>query len=360
MHLVRLEIKNLRCVAQCTLHPSSRLNVIWGPNASGKTTLLESIYFLGRARSFRTRQATQLIRNGEQDLNLFAQLCGPEGRLIPLGIARRQDDMAIRVAGRTLKQTSELATYLPVLLMNKDSHQVLERGAEQRRRLLDWGVFHTDPHFIATWQRYQRTLKQRNEALRQGEMWASVSAWDRELSDAARQIHQHRESYLSRLRPLFEGRTQTLLQPHRFALEYHPGWAVDRDLTDVLRRSFERDRALGYTYNGPHRADLQLTVDGVAAVQRLSSGEQKLLLCALRLAQLALMRDCTGEPSVILVDDLPAELDERNRKRLLEELLRLDGQVFVTTTDLDLLDIDTAYVRKTFYVEQGTVNEYPI
>jgi DNA replication and repair protein RecF len=360
MQLAQLEIKNLRCVVQCRLHLSSRLNVIWGPNASGKTTLLESIYFLGRARSFRTRQAAQLIRNGERDLSIFAQLRSPEGRLIPLGVARSQDELEIRLAGRALKQSSELASCLPLLLINKDSHQVLERGADQRRRLLDWGAFHTDPHFIMSWQRYQRALKQRNEALRQGEGRASVSAWDRELAEAAEQIHQHRAVYISRLHPVFQERMQILLEHDRFALEYCPGWPTDKDLAEVLRHSFERDRLLGYTQAGPHRADLGLTVGGVPAVQRLSSGEQKLLLCALRLAQLALKFECTGEPSVILVDDLPAELDVVNRKRLLEELLCLEGQVFVTTTDIGLLDVDPAYPCKMFHVEQGTVNEYTI
>lgn len=357
MHLSRLDVRNLRCISECVLEPSAQLNVIWGANASGKTSLLEAVHVLGSARSFRTSNTAQLIRRSTGEFSVFAQLRGAEGGILPLGIARGDRATSVRIGGRSVKQTSELAAYLPLLLINQDSHQILSDGPQQRRRLLDWGVFHGEPRFLPVWQHYQRALKQRNEALRQGERWASVTSWDHELERCAEQIHRHRSDYVARLLPVLRSQAAVLLRRDSVNAEYLPGWPAEEVFADVLTRSRERDRALGYTSTGPHRADLSLKVDGLAAEQSVSNGEQKLLLCGLRLAQIALLREIADKQTIILIDDLPAELDAENRKRLLQALLALGGQVFVTTTELGLLDIDQPYPTKLFHIENGAVTE---
>jgi DNA replication and repair protein RecF len=357
MHLSRLDVRNLRCISECVLDPSAQLNVIWGANASGKTSLLEAVHVLGSARSFRTSNTAQLIRRGTGEFSVFAQLRGAEGGMLPLGIAREPRATSVRIGGRCVKQTSELAAHLPLLLINQDSHQILSDGPQQRRRLLDWGVFHGEPRFLLVWQHYQRALKQRNETLRQGERWAHVTSWDREIERCAEQIHEYRSHYMERLQLELRAQAAALLRCDSVDIEYHPGWPAEEVFAEVLARSRERDRALGYTSLGPHRADLALKVDGLDAEQSISNGEQKLLLCGLRLAQIALLRELTDKQTIILIDDLPAELDAENRKRLLQALLALGGQVFVTTTELSLLDVDLPYPTKLFHLENGAVTE---
>ncbi len=346
MPLSYLEARNVRCLAHIALRPSPRVNVLLGENASGKTSLLEALYLLGRGRSFRKGGLAQLIRRGERHLTVFGRL-GEEG--IPLGVRKGPEGTEIRLAGRPLACTSELAHHLPLRFINTDSHQLLERGAKHRRRLLDWGVFHGEPGFLPAWQRYSRAMRQRNEALRRE---GPLGPWDEVLEREAALIHGYRDRYVERLHPHFLRYAQALLDTGDVSLGYRPGWPVEEGLRASLERVAERDRAWGYTTLGPHRADLQVIWGGRQAQYWASSGQHKLLVCALSLAQVALLGEA-GRRCVVLVDDLAAELDRAHRRRFLKALEGLGGQVFLTGTDRGLLEAE----GKWFRVTQGQVKE---
>lgn len=165
MPLTRLTIQDLRCIgaAELELHP--RLNLFVGPNGSGKTSLLEAVYCLGRGRSFRTRRLATLIRKGSECLRVVGE-ARQTTDLVTLGLEARAGETRLRARGAAAASAATLAEYHRPQVIDPDIHKLLEEGPGRRRRYLDWGVFHVEPRFLETWQRYHRALKQRNAALR--------------------------------------------------------------------------------------------------------------------------------------------------------------------------------------------------
>ena len=164
MSLRRLEVRDFRCIAATDLEFDGRCNLISGANASGKTSLLEAIFFLGRGRSFRTARNETLIRKGADELLLTGRF-EAGGSVRPVGVRYSREGFEARAAGNRIGSLAELATILPVQAIDPEVHRLVEEGPQERRRYLDWGVFHVEPRFVEQWRRYQRALKQRNAAL---------------------------------------------------------------------------------------------------------------------------------------------------------------------------------------------------
>src|SRR5512145_3033326 len=187
MSLRHLDVRDFRCIASAELDFDDRCNLISGPNASGKTSLLEAIFFLGRGRSFRTPRTETLIRKGAEELLVAGKLAAG-GRAPPLGVRYSRDGFEARAGGARIGSLAELAVTMPVQAIDPEVHRLVEEGPQERRRYLDWGVFHVEPRFVEQWRRYQRALKQRNAALRSDQPEAVVRAWDPELIDSGQII----------------------------------------------------------------------------------------------------------------------------------------------------------------------------
>src|SRR5580692_1821733 len=194
MTLQRIQVSDFRCLHSAELEFDPKFTLISGPNASGKTSVLESIYVLGRGRSFRTRRLDNLIRLGANRFVIFGE-AGAERRT-GLGIEGSALGMRAKMGGDRVASLAELAAVLPVQIIDPEVHRLIEEGPSRRRRFLDWGVFHVEHNFVSRWQQYQQVLKQRNAALRQRQPAAVVSAWDGELVRLGSAIDHSRRSYV--------------------------------------------------------------------------------------------------------------------------------------------------------------------
>src|SRR5512138_1994128 len=274
MSLRRLEVRDFRCIESAELEFDARCNLISGQNASGKTSLLEAIFFLGRGRSFRTPRNETLIRAGSREL-LLAGRFEAAGGLRPVGVRYGTDGFEARAGGSRIGSLAELATILPVQAIDPEVHRLVEEGPQERRRFLDWGVFHVEPRFVEHWRRYQRALKQRNAALRAGSPDEVVRAWDPELVEAGIALAESRRGYFESLRLAVAAAGERLLGAP-VELSLHDGWLAGTSLDDALSSAWPRDRERGTTHAGPHRADLTIRLGGDAARHRVSRGQQKL------------------------------------------------------------------------------------
>lgn len=364
MPVERLSIQQLRNLSAVDINLSPDINLFFGENGSGKTSLLESLHILGMGRSFRSHKHKSLINQNSSEFTLFSNLLvGNES--IPLGISRNQSgDSSIRARGENLNSVADLAGYLPLQLINADSFLLLEGGPSERRQFLDWLVFHVEPGFFPLWKRLQTCLKHRNSLLRHDRMDAQeLAVWDRELIQLTEKIDEYRESAFQQFIQAFQSLIKEFIQLDNLSLTYYSGWNKDKTYQEVLASSLDRDLAFGQTHYGSHRADLRLQLNGLAAADLLSRGQQKLLVCAMKLAQGLVFQTLTGRKAIYLVDDLPAELDDKHRQRLAFWLDKLETQVFITgveETDLICLwDIQSKKQVKVFHVEQGRVVEKP-
>jgi DNA replication and repair protein RecF len=357
MQLSQVDIQRVRNLKTVTLLPAEGLNLIFGSNASGKTSLLEAIYLLSHGRSFRTTNIRSVIQHHADNLQVFGKVKQEKSpSLINLGIERGMTYTQIRINQTTVNQASRLATYLPVQIINPEAHRLLEQGPNQRRKYLDWGLFHVEPIFHETWQTYNRILKQRNAALRARQPVKNVTLWDQPLTEAAESLTSMRQEYLADLEPYINNFSKRLIQTVP-EIQYRQGWPQDIGLSEALQRSFEQDFQQGNTRNGPHRADLRIMLNGIPVQDQFSRGQQKLLVCAMRLAQINHLKDRIDHYSVVLVDDLAAELDLIHRKRLLDLLVETRAQLFITVTDAALIDTEAWVSRKMFHVEHGQIVE---
>ncbi len=361
MYLARLDIHSLRNIEQARLELAEGVSLITGDNGSGKTSLLEAVWLLGTGRSFRSNRIAPVIRYGAESATVYGEVVLLDGSRTSLGITReRAGGVQIKVAGEAVRATSALAEVLPLQLINQDSVELVTGPPGGRRRFLDWGMFHVERGFFGVWKSFRRGLEQRNALIRSNSPLAAdeLDAWEKRLSEDADLLDRYRRSAVEALVPRVASALAELGGSDIIGLRYASGW--DRHLGplgSVLAAQRESDRVQGFTRTGPHRAELRLTVGGRPAAHALSRGQQKILACALLVAQGRWLAEATSKQGLVLVDDLPAELDREHRERLGRALAGLPAQVLVTAVQQDLVmaGLDSAAPLRTFHVEQGRI-----
>lgn len=356
--LLQLNIHNIRNLQHVGLEPGPHFNVFCGDNGSGKTSLLEAIYYLGFGRSFRTRLHNRVINHQEQSCTVHAQI-QHETTQLSVGVQKsRSGESQIKLSGEQVTLNT-IADLLPLQLIYPDGHKLLNAGPQNRREFLDWGVFHVEHSFFQLWQRAQRALKQRNQVLKQTNVrYADVSVWDQELITVSPLIHEARKRFLEDLIPIISEMLDTMQLKFNLDINYFAGWDDQKELADIYKTVFPRDQQLGYTQYGPHKANISLKSSNKPAHDVLSQGQQKMVIYALKLSQSKLLHKIRNKPSIYLIDELPAELDQYKRKRLTALMADLSSQVFITGIEPESLQTFTETPgAKLFHVEHGQIKE---
>jgi DNA replication and repair protein RecF len=329
--LRRVQVTDFRCLQSAELDLDPRFTLISGPNASGKTSLLEAIYVLGRGRSFRTRRLEHLIRHDTERFVVFGEV-EATGRHIPVGVEGSPSGIRAQIAGTRAPSLADLAVVLPVQIIDPEIHRLIEEGPNRRRRFLDWGVFQLFhvKQFVTHWQRYHQVLRQRNAALRSGQPLTVVGAWDGDLIRYGGLVTEARSEYVALLAEQAQVLVHSLLGME-LELNYRPGWGKGQSFTESLAHSRNHDLASGVTQVGPHRADLSIRLNGMPVKDRISRGQQKLLAAALLMAQLKLFPEEGSVQPSLLLDDPAAELDDDRLTGLIREVSAHSVQLVVTT-----------------------------
>lgn len=329
MSLSRLQVTDFRCLQSAELQPDAHFTLISGPNASGKTSLLEAIYVLGRGRSFRTRRLEHLIRQGVESFVAFGEV-ETSTRRVPMGVEGSRNGIRAQIDGDKPSSLAELALFLPVQIIDPEVHHLIDEGPSRRRRFLDWGVFHVEQSFVGHWQRYQLVLKQRNAALKARQPRGVVSVWDSDLVRSGELLGAARSRYVSLLSPSADAIGRSLLGME-LSLSYRSGWLKGQSMADALQQSWSHDLETGATQVGPHRAELGIRLDGMPVKDRISRGQQKLLAAALLIAQLKLFPEASPVLPTLLLDDPAAELDDERLANLIREVSSQSVQLIITT-----------------------------
>jgi DNA replication and repair protein RecF len=363
MPITLLRLANFRNIAYAELKPlANGLNVIEGKNGSGKTSLLEAIFYLSMGKSFRSTQAKRLIRHGHAKLTLFAQLKAAHDAIVSLGLERTmQSELALRIGEKPAQSISELAEFLPIRLFDLHSHSLLEGSPSFRRHYLNWGLFYQEPTFLNLWRVFNQVLKQRNQALRLRQSYTETDSWSQSLIVHSERLQQLHKAYIEQLLPILSPMVAELLPGKTFNIHYLSGWPDKQDYSSVLAQHLTDDYQHGYTQYGLHRFDLEILIDDIPAKHVLSRGQQKLLICAMIMAQGELLTTTSPRGLVYLLDDLPAELDVQNRQKLIAVLTKQKNiQIFITAIARELVldkDQPLGIPVKVFHVEHGQFDE---
>ena len=357
MSLAELRLADVRCLRSAELVLDPRLNLISGDNGSGKTSLLEAVYLLGRGRSFRTRHSEQLIRHSAARLWVHGKTRGCAAAIgehavgsHTVGIEVARDGRPqIRVDREAVVSRVQLSELLPMQIIDPGIHRLVEQGPTQRRRWLDWGVFHVEPGFVDRWQGYARALKQRNAALQTG---ADETLWEIEMVRLGEWLTAARARLIEALQPHWAAVLRSLGAIDA-SLGFLQGWSRELSLGDSLAAQRVRDRERGVSSVGPHRFEVTLRSEGHAVRDVVSRGQQKLLGMAMAITMVRYLAQAAGRTPALLLDDPAAELDAERTAALLRTVQSLDAQLIVTA--LRPQDTLLGVPDAVFHVEQGGV-----
>jgi DNA replication and repair protein RecF len=359
MSLTKLKLTNFRNIKNADLVLSPECNIFYGQNGSGKTSLLESIYYLGHGRSFRTHITQHVVNDSSDNFSIFGEISRSGSIATPIGIERHLDlaHNKTRVAGENLKSMAELATILPIQLINQNSFALLNDGPKFRRRFLDWGLFHVEQSFLPIWKRLNRAVQQRNSALKLGAAADEMRLWNCELAEASVSIDNLRKDYLAKLVEITTDLSSEILGEFNITINYHPGWNFEKNLFELLNRNENRDKVLGYSQYGAHRADLLLKINKTPIDDVLSRGQQKIFFFVLQVAQGLLLTQETNKNCIYLIDDLPSELDEHKCAALMNLIKKIrNSQMFITCLESNILLFEQLTSScKMFHVEHGAI-----
>jgi DNA replication and repair protein RecF len=357
--LSRLSITNLRNIVSTDVEFSSRLNLIVGDNGSGKTSLLEAVYYLATTRSFRNAQISPLITYNEKEAIVFGIMSDVGGAQTRIGVSRSLDGKReIRVNGETVPRASDLARLLPVLVLGPQTVDLLLGSPQVRRSFLNWGVFHVKPEFSVDWDVANRCLKHRNKLLKGRYQEEELTVWTDRLVESAEKIDRNRSEYFTVFRELYLQEISELAEfGNRVDVEYVRGWDTKCGLETVYLDSIQVDKKRGFTQHGFQKADIKLSINGRSAAEVCSRGELKMLAWAMVLTQGKLKSKVNDHRVLYLVDDLVSELDFEHRKILCKNLFEMNGQVMATGIDKKELEASwNGQLAKVFHVKQGVLS----
>ncbi|OHU84739.1 MULTISPECIES: DNA replication/repair protein RecF [Pseudoalteromonas] len=359
MSLTHLSLGDFRNIEALSFEPSPDINIIYGANGSGKTSLLEAIYFLSHGKSFRTNKHKILIRH-EQSRCIVHAKKQIHNLSIPVGISKdNAGETKLKIQGQSSRKMSELAQLIPVQVITPESYELFFGGPKERRKFLDLGVFHVEHAFFNAWRNFNKILKQRNALLksRPSNYAEQIKYWDKEYVRLAEEINIHRKTYISRFEALFFDKIVCQIPIFSgLELRYDAGW---KDcLASQLEQQFERDVKLGYTSKGPHKADFSFYSEGYGVENILSRGQLKLLLYALKVAQNSLIESETDKQSILLIDDLPSELGEETMQSVSALLALCQSQLFITAITAESISAVVEPMQRScsmFHVKHGSL-----
>ena len=354
--LTRLRVRGFRNLAPLQLSPGPRFNVLHGDNGQGKSNLLEAIDYLGSLRSFRSAAAADLIHKGEAEAELSAELHGesvPHQLRVTLS---RSEARRVSLDGKRPRSRASYLTTVQTVLFHPGDLQLVSGSPELRRTFVDRMLEHFDATYGSSLEAYERALRSRNRLLRaEHPERSAVRAFDELLASAGAVIGKTRARLLGELGPsVRQAFAQVSGGQHVLELRYEPRVAPELDaLRAALEQSLDKDLLRGFTAEGPHADEIAITLDGHLARRFGSQGQQRAIVLALKVAELSELTRRVGRVPILLLDDVSSELDPSRNRRLFELLAGLGGQVFLTTTQADLILLDGE--RVDYAVEAGTL-----
>jgi DNA replication and repair protein RecF len=333
-----LRLQHFRSYTDASFELNPGVNIIIGPNASGKTNLLEAVLVLARGSSYRVADS-ELVQFDKPWARLDSHSEDSSQRTIKI-VTEPALTKTYDIDNKTYKRLT-LAHSLPVVLFEPNQLSLLNGGPERRRDYLDELIEQTTPGYGTLRRQYRRTLAQRNALLKQPHppTKAQLFPWDVRLSQLAGQIVRARaglvETINKHLGKLYQELSQTKT---KVTARYDNRWPVESYETQLLKHletSLSDDRQRGFTSRGPHREDLVTLFDGHPASETASRGEVRTAVLALKICELQILAAARDKTPLLLLDDVFSELDGRRRHALTDYLAPY--QTFITTTDADLV-----------------------
>lgn len=364
MYINRLELKNFRNYESLQADFDEKINLILGNNAQGKTNLIEAIYMTSIGRSFRTAMDNDVIMFGREEafIKVKAQkeYADTDVEIRIKGASKK----SVKKDGLNLKKASELLENILIVIFSPEDMKIVKDEPEKRRKFIDRELCQISPLYYDSLVNYKKILSQRNAYLKEDEIDLSLlDLWDSQLARYGAAIIKMRKSFIDKI-SRFSARIHSGITAGGESL--HIEYDSDVDVTenqadqesffyDEIKKAYSHDMKMRSTSRGPHKDDISFFVNGINMRSFGSQGQQRTCALSLKLAELDLIKEETGEDAVLLLDDVMSELDAGRQEYLIKTLK--NNQLFITTTDMDEKVLREFTGAKVFYVEKGALKE---
>lgn len=338
MRIKNLNLKNFRNYAEESVGFKDGLNVLFGRNAQGKTNCAEAVFYLCTGVSPRTKRDKQLIRQGEQRAELSATAEGRYGN-IEINAVITESGREFYLNGNKITKSADILGNLFSVFFSPHELRLIQDGPDERRRFLNVSISQLSRPYYVALCRYNNVLEQRNNLLKLRDLDAvydSLPVWDEQLCKYAAVVARKRADYIEMLAPLAaaahafltDGAEELKISPEK---KYKGSEAeLEKRLFDELSNNYDRDIRLGYTASGPHRDDIDIDINGIDAKSFASQGQTRTAALSIKLAEVEIFKELSGEYPILILDDVMSELDLPRRKKLVERTAGL--QTVLTCT----------------------------
>ena len=325
MKIKKLFLQNFRNYENENFEFSDGLNVLFGKNAQGKTNCAEAVFYLCTGTSLRIRHDKQLIRMGAENAYIRAEAENRYGK-VTIEATIFENKREIRINGSKISKNADLMGHINSVFFSPGELRLIQDGPDERRRFMNISISQTSPAYYTALLRYNKILDQRNTLLKDRDtslILDTLPIWDEQLCTYAAVIIKKRAEFLEQLAPhakeyhslLTDGAEELVVKPDRIYAGDEK--EIAQTLMRRLENNYEKDLRLGYTTVGPHRDDLDVTINGIDAKAYASQGQMRTAALALKLAEVQIFKSLSGEYPILVLDDVMSELDLKRRKKLL-------------------------------------------
>ena len=358
MNLQRLAMQNFRGLSASQIDLSAGINVFYGDNGAGKSSVIEAIHFLSCCKSFRTRVLDNLIAYDNDWLSINAIASKVESGLYhSISVRRILKKNTVLIDDTPLYRASQLSQMLPALLVCSERQRLFIAPPQERRNFLDWGLFHVKPDSINLFSKYERSLRQRNASIKNKSNADLVKSWDQELIECGQQIIGLRAWFIDKLSEILNRDYASFYGDFSFAFQYEDGCGRFHDMAQALNDGFDQDCRYGYTRFGPHRSEFEVLYSGRNIKDNFSHGQTKLLIYFLALSQAQFIYEAKGVKPWLLLDDFASDFSEDTLSKAFSVVADSGCQVFITSA-IDLSKYQQKYPGiYLFHVEHGNVKK---
>ncbi len=333
MYITKLKLENFRNYNIQEIEFNRGINVIYGDNAQGKTNILEAIFLCSMGKSFRTSKDKELIKinSNYAKINIEYEKSDREGKIDYI-IADKKN---ISVNGVKIKKLSELLGNINSIIFSPDDMEILKDGPQKRRKFLNMLISQLRPRYIFNMNAYNKTLEQRNNYLRQIKLENKpenmLEIWDEKLANHAQIIYEFRKEFVDKLlKKIVDIHKNITDNSEIIDLKYISEFKDKESYKQKLIENRKNDIYKGYTTKGIHRDDLEVYLNGKNINLYGSQGQFRTAILSLKLSELYVIYDEIGEYPILLLDDFMSELDDKRRKKFVENIT--DAQVILTGT----------------------------
>lgn len=340
MIVTQFSASYLRSLKFTSFSPSKQLNILLGKNNDGKTSVLEGIFFASTLKSFKAVNSSSLIQYGSSSVKVLLNVFNfGENSTISLEKSLKGPKyLKINDKNSTVKDSM---LFLPVLALNFGAENIVTGSSDDRRALLDWGVFHVEQGYLSLFKEYHKTLKHRNKLLKSKNI-DSLEYWTKQLADYGDQLNVYRERYFKQLCNCFNDYKDTIIQNipdiyadiKNIAISYNKGWPKNLALADAMMQSVDKDIILKHTTLGPHRSDILFTSNNHDLKHSASMSTQIITGLLLMLSQCKVFHVEHKHNPIMLIDDLFFGIDDKNLSLVINLLKESNAQSFITAPDL--------------------------